>query len=312
MTVCVVARCTENDSFVLSSDRLFSYGDDFHYDSISLKRVGLTPDGRWHTMFAAAPVSNVLPIVRRARHILDACGKRAPYDLEVVERACVQAYQEHRSRLVSDRILSKYGIDLAKYQREGLNFGAQECARINSEIDQLAVGVELIVYGYDKWNVAHLFTVQEPGGSTCCDQDGIAVAGSGALLAHSSLLSNPLPVISQTEMICRLCEAKFLAEQDRYVGKDSAAGVVTKPVSVTEGTSERFISIPAIDAIREANAQGQTRPYPPALLDGIMNELNSAITSENIGEAIRLAKRIIDRRRRNHERAVRSMRGETR
>jgi hypothetical protein len=310
MTVCVVARCTENNSFVLAGDRLFSYGNQYSYDSISLKRIGLTPDSRWHTMFAASPVSNVLPTIRSARRILNGGGTRPPYGLDTVERACVQAYQEQRRRLVNDTILSKYGIDLETYRRDGLNFGVQECARINSEIDQLRVGVELIVFGYDEWNVAHLLKVQGPGASMCCDQDGIAVAGSGAPLAHSSLLSDPLPVASQAEMICRLCEAKFSAEQDRYVGKDTAAGVFNHPASVTEGTSERFISIPAMSAIRQANSLGQNRPYPRALLDGIMNELKSAITSENIGEAIRLAKRIIDRRRRNRESAVRPPRGE--
>jgi hypothetical protein len=266
MTVCIVGRCTEKDSFILAGDRLFSYGDQYSYDSISLKRIGLTPDGRWHTMFAGL-VSNVLPVIRRARHILNGSGKRPPYDLDAVERACIQAYQEQRARLVGDTILSKYGIDLATYRRDGLNFGEQECARINSKIEQLEVGVELIVYGYDDWNVAHLLTVEEPGASICRDQDGIAV-GSGARLAHSSLLTDSLPIMSQAEMICRLCEAKFLAERDKYVGRDSAAGAVTMPTSITEGASERFISIPATDAIRKAISQRQTRPYPQALLDG--------------------------------------------
>ena len=157
MTVCIVARCTENDSFIAASDRMFSYGNQYTYESISLKRIGLTPDGRWHTMFAANYVPNVLPVIRGSRHVLNGRGKRPPFDLDTVERACVQAYQVQRARLVSDTILSKYGFDLTSYKHEVTKFGPAECARINGEIEQLKVGVELIVYGYDEWNVAHLF-----------------------------------------------------------------------------------------------------------------------------------------------------------
>lgn len=123
MTVCIVARCTENDSFIVASDRMFSYGSHFTYDSISLKRVGLTPDGRWHTMFASSHVPNIMPLIRDARRCLNHSGKRPPYDLNTVDRACVQAYQNQRARLVNDKILSKYGLDLANYKREAINFG---------------------------------------------------------------------------------------------------------------------------------------------------------------------------------------------
>ena len=280
---------------------MFSYGNVWTYESISLKRIGLTPDGRWHTMFAANYVPNVLPIIRNARHALNGIGKRPPYDLDTVERACVHAYQDQRARLVSDTILSKYRLDLANYKREAGNFGPAECARINAEIDKLEVGVQLIVYGYDEWNVAHLFSIDEPGVSICCDQDAFAVAGSGAGSAQSSLLSDDLPIISQAEMICRIAEAKFLAERDIGVGKDSVIGVVNRPLDVLSGTSERFISIGAMDAIRTANSEHYDRPYPRKRLDGIMDELNSVVTSENIGEAVRLAKRILDRRRKSRK-----------
>src|SRR5713226_9143210 len=139
MTICIVARCSECNSLIAAGDRLFSYGSKFSYESISLKRVGLTTDGRWSLMFAASPVSNVLPIVRRARRELRLY--RPPHRLDLVERACVNAYREHREQLVNDTILDKYNIDLATYRREGINIGVQECARINAKIENLKVGV---------------------------------------------------------------------------------------------------------------------------------------------------------------------------
>lgn len=100
-------------------------------------------------------------------------------------------------------------------------------------------------------------------------------------------------------MLCRLAEAKFLAEREKDVGENSAIGAVNGPIDVVTGTSERFVSIGAINAIRTANSQLQNRPYPKALLQLIMNELDAMITSENMSAAIRLARYILERRRRN-------------
>jgi hypothetical protein len=163
--------------------------------------------------------------------------------LDLVERACVLAYQDHRERLVNDTILSKYKIDLSTYKREGINFGSVECARINTLIEDLIVGVQLIVYGWDNHNVPHMFVVDEPGVAASQDQEPFAAIGSGAIYAKMWLLAAPaLPVISQAEMICRLCEAKFVAEQDKGVGLDTVAGVLNQPLDTREGTSERFVS----------------------------------------------------------------------
>jgi len=309
MTICIVARSAENDSFVAAGDRLFSYGKHYSYESVSLKRVGLTWDGRWHTMFAASPVANVLPVVRQARR--DLKHYRPPHRRELVERACVTAYQAQREQLVNDTILSKYGLDLATYRREGINLGVQECARLNVAIENLVVGLQLIVFGYDDLNQAHIFIVSDPGKSMCCDQDGIAVIGSGGGHARASLLSNELPVISQAEMLCRVCEAKFEAEQNRYVGRDSAAGVIKRPTNRVSAISEAFISIPAMEAIRAAHAAQKHRPYPQKLIELISDEIDSDITSERMHEVIMRAVNQIkrenaQRRKRNKQKKKRS------
>ena len=89
MTVCIAARCIENNSFITAGDRLFSYGRD-SMDSMSLKRVLLTPDHRWTTMFAADDVTNVMPIIRGARQLLQFSNYSYPYDLNAASTACDQ------------------------------------------------------------------------------------------------------------------------------------------------------------------------------------------------------------------------------
>lgn len=291
MTICIVARCTEKSgSFVIAGDRLFSYGDGQHlYESISLKRLPVSYDRRWHCMFAG-DVSSVLPLVRLVRNEL--AVRRPPYRLEQIERAWVKAFQDYRAQLVNDGILSAYGTDLATYRKEGLNFGAKQCARINQLIETVSIGVEFIIYGYDDLNDSHLFTLYETINapivvkSICHDQDGFAVIGCGSGHAQASLLSKELPTVSQVEMLCRVCEAKFDAEKDPEVGSDSAAGVTNRPRTPVNPTTEAFIPIAALQAIRDAHGQHKDRPYPAELLQALSDCIDSNITTERMHEAV--------------------------
>jgi hypothetical protein len=291
MTICIVARCTEKSgSFAVAGDRLFSYGGgQYLYDSISLKRLPVSYDRRWHCMFAG-DVSRVLPLIRLVRN--DLAVRRPPYRLEQIERAWVKAFQDYRRQLVNDGILSAYGTDLDTYRKEGVNFGPRECARINQTIENVSIGVEFIVYGFDDLNDSHLFTLYETINppitvkSVCHDQDGFAVIGCGCGHAQASLLSHELPIVSQVEMLCRVCEAKFEAEKDPEVGHDSAAGVTNRPSTSVNPTTEAFIPIGALQAIRDAHYQHKDPPYPAELLQALSDCIDSNITTERMHEAV--------------------------
>ena len=299
MTICIVARSVEKSgSFVVAGDRLFSYGGgQYLYDSISLKRLPVSYDRRWHCLFAG-DVARVMPLLRLVRSELSV--RRPPYRYELIERAWMKAFQDYREQLVNDGILSVYGIDLATYRREGLNFGATECARINQLIENLRIGVDFIVYGYDDINDSHLFTLSETFvppivvESLDRDQEGFAVIGCGYRHAQASLLSTGLlPVHSQVEMLCRVCEAKFEAEKDPEVGPDSAAGVSNRPSSPVNPTTEAFTPIAALQAIRDAHAQHKDRPYPEDLLRALSDCIDSNITTERMHEAVWRAEQMI-------------------
>lgn len=287
MTICIATRCTENNSFIVAGDRLFSYGMDA-LDSMSLKRVLITPDHRWHTMFAASPVSNVMPIIRRIRHLLATSNHTVPYDLEPVRERCVLAYQNQRERLVNERILSVYGTNLAKWGVEASNFGASEVREINDEIRAMKVGVELIVFGYDSRNVAHMFTVVEPGTSKDYDIEGVAIVGSGGGYAQKSLISRDLPFLSQAEMMCRVLEAKYEAEKNANVGHDSCAGVVNQPNDNTihSEAPERYLCNAEMLAVRAAIQSQQTNPYPDDVIKAVQRGIDSAVTSAQIERAV--------------------------
>lgn len=165
----------------------------------------------------------------------------------------------------------------------------------NQRIENTELGLHLIVFGYDDINQAHLFTIVDPGVSKCRDSDGLAVIGSGALLAHKSLLSAELPIISQAEMICRVAEAKFDAEHAPGVGRDSAIGGFRKPATTVQQISEAFISIPATETIRMAHAKRKDRPYPQKLLEALTDQINSEVTSEHMHRVFMKALQLIEK-----------------
>jgi hypothetical protein len=127
------------------------------------------------------------------------------------------------------------------------------------------------------------------------DQEGWAVIGCGSKFARASLLSSGLlPVHSQVEMLCRVCEAKIEAEKDRQVGRDSAAGVSNRPTSKVAPTTEAFIPIPAVQAIRNAHAQRKDRPYiQNELLTALSDCIDSNTTTERMHEAVWRAEQMI-------------------
>jgi hypothetical protein len=298
VTICIVARSTEKDgSFVVAGDRLFPYGGAYLYDSISLKRLPISYDRRWHCMFAG-PIACVMPLVRLVRK--DLGMRRPPYRYEQIERAWMKAFQDYREQLVNDRVLSVYKTDLVGYQQKALKFGAKELARINRRIERVKLGVDFIVYGYDDLNESHIFTLHETSmqpyvvESADLDQEGWAVIGCGSKYARASLLSSGLlPIHSQVEMLCRVCEAKIEAEKDHEVGKDSAAGVSNRPTSAVGPTTEAFIGIPAAQAIRKAHAQHKDRPYPKELLTALSDCIDSNVTTERMHETVWRAEQMI-------------------
>jgi hypothetical protein len=120
--------------------------------------------------------------------------------------------------------------------------------------------------------------------------------------AVPSLTKPPAIVMdSQVEMLCRVCEAKFEAENDSEIGKRSAAGVINRPSGTTQRMSECFLRPVAIQAIRDAHAQRRDRPYPKELLEALMECINSHLTADRMAEAISRAETEIimeDQRRR--------------
>lgn len=278
MTVCIAARCTEDDSFVTISDRMLSNSWS-SVENAALKKLDITP--RWHVLYSGSP-TEVMPILRRGRAAIGL----APSSITKATDAMENAYQKHRESLVNSKILSKFGLTLRKFLRDGPKlFTSQEHSQILSKIDALQVGLDFLVYGYDNRNVAHLFYVKDPGKAESLDIEGYGVIGSGWVLAEASLTSRPLPIDFKVNMIYRLCEAKFTAEGARSVGRETVLSFWDSPTTHPLGeTRERFLQRINIEVIRKAWEKDRDRKLPAKALLTLKQSLSGSLSDEQINE----------------------------
>lgn len=280
MTLCIAARSTEDDSIIAVSDRMLSY-DWTAGDDMALKRLPLNL--RWEAMFAASSVSSVMPIVRGIWHYASALAPTT----QAMEAACLRAYHDERERLIYSRVLSTYRINLATWIKIGLEqFGPQEFARINGQIERVQVGVSFLVYGFDEKHVAHLFLVNDTegaGGEThSLDIEGFGTIGSGSWLAHASLLSRDLPKHSKAEMIYRLLEAKFSAEgKAAGVGEGTVVAFIDNPYG-NEVAHAKFLSAREIAIARKYFEKRRDAPLPIHAIEAIKKGIGSSVISNQI------------------------------
>ena len=112
------------------------------------------------------------------------------------------------------------GLDSTSMSKKACQkFGPDEFERINRRIERVALGVELLVFGYGSRS-AHIFTVTNPGAVDDKSAIGFWAIGSGSPLALSSLVTSPTPS-TLYEVIYNVFDAKFRAEAAIGVGKET-------------------------------------------------------------------------------------------
>ena len=162
------------------------------------------------------------------------------------------AFHEHSYLLAVDSILGKYGHTMNSWRQKGLaEFGTEEFARINQQIEQIEIPVQFLVCGFSPDGQGHIFTVQQEWSRNALrvavdhhDLDGFSIIGSGATAALSSVLRKALPKTNIPELMYRAVEAKFVAERAPGVGKGTILSVLECDCPSGSSVLER---IPAID-----------------------------------------------------------------
>jgi hypothetical protein len=140
--------------------------------------------------------------------------------LAQIEMVITNAYNAEREHMANN-VLSPLPMDLATFQMRGrARFGDSVFTKLFDRIQALDPHVELLVCGFSRSGVPHIFKTNTLGDIDRCDAIGFTAIGSGAAVATDLLYGNADFMESRDLGLItyRLCEAKFSAEGAVGVG----------------------------------------------------------------------------------------------
>ncbi len=293
MTICIAVRGVNyeggpgvdpvtHQSIIAICDRMLSYPD-ITVDDAVFKRFKIHP--RWRAMFSGNDLGPLTPMMR---FVEDRLATREG-DLEEVADVFRNAFHNHSHLLAVDTVLGKYGHTLSSWREEGrAEFGEEEFARINRQIEQIEIGIQFLVFGFSPVGQAHIFTVQQlwtRAGQLQIETDhhnvdGFALIGSGTTAALGSLVRTALPVTERLKLIYRICEAKMLAERAPGVGKGTVLSVLECRAPKFH-VGEKYV-VPDWDSFRAIWLAEAQPPTPPNAMDMLSRAYDRAVDWDEI------------------------------
>jgi len=166
----------------------------------------------WAVMYAGN-VSPVKPILQRIRSGIP--DSKRPVSLEEVQTMVEKSFREELYYEQDRSFLAHHRMDVQKFQVEGRRiFGGALFAHYCERLEQISLGCELLVAGFDEHLGGHIFSVTNPGKAAIHDDMGYWAIGSGNYRALSTLFFHSFNTRkSLEEGIYHVCEAKFMSEE---------------------------------------------------------------------------------------------------
>lgn len=214
MTCCIAAVGQTEKRIVAVTDLKLSV-DWMSYDTQILKLRPISRSGRWIMMFAGDP-SEYIEI---ASAVFAATEEHGDDTIALVMRLCEEAYRAHLAKKIEVGVLGPYGITMPWFLRKGLRqFGEDEFARLNRRIEDVKVGADLMVMGFDVGGRPYIFTLDHPGLGHHESLRFHAI-GTGHILAFGWMAMTYDITLSPEDLAYRMCEAKFASEGAMGVGE---------------------------------------------------------------------------------------------
>lgn len=217
MTICMAVICEEGKAAICATDRMVTHhGLSVQFQHAQPKITALTP--RCCAMTAGSALSHT-DILEQVRGSLAAL--KDPLIAQAV-RSVKEAYQQARMEELIERYLIPRGIrDIAHFLELHGRLDQVIAAAIQYEIDSFDYGVEMIISGISQ-EVAHIYSIGNPGVSARFDALGFHAIGSGLPHATNSLIARGCNRdLRLLESLMIVTEAKIMAEKAPGVGSDT-------------------------------------------------------------------------------------------
>lgn len=224
MTVCIAANCASGRAVVVASDRMLSAPfltlefdhPDAKIDQVSPSCVALTAGDA----LAAQEV------------LADGAGFAGQLQNPFITNFADQIrakFVEARRRLASEQVLEPRGMTFADFYQGGaiMRLPPDLAMVLDHSIQTLRLEVSVVLAGVDQTG-AHIFTIEDPGTTSCFDRLGYHAIGSGHRHALLTLVSqNQHKTTDINRTVFNVCAAKRAAEAAPGVGQATEMRVIT-------------------------------------------------------------------------------------
>jgi hypothetical protein len=222
VTIGIAAKPATSEYIVTVTDMRISFGDII--PGIDLAQVKMYRlDQYWGLLFAADETGYVRPIVDHARAELSKIDGRAT--TLHVRSAVIDAYQSIRSEVAFTRYLKQYGYSSMEEFRLNPGFPDKITGQLMQEVDAFDLSVHFLIYGFDENGSARFIQIRNPGEAVIRDELDYWAVGSGFNMAMATLTTRSNSNQSVEALVYRCCEAKFVSEFARDVGKATSVAV---------------------------------------------------------------------------------------
>jgi hypothetical protein len=271
MTVCIAALHQKSRSIVTVSDMMLA--DDYSSHDEDTAKFWPLAD-RWYCMFAEQ-ASAFAPILRlsieKLYDFVDLAGGEVPeVPLEAVKLSIESAYQTEMDWEIQQRVLGPITMTREQFKDAGLQkLGPEIFGKKVAELEAVKVPLQLLVFGFGAAKLSHIFSVNERGQCSERDVEGVFAIGSGAWAATGSLYpkSGFLHTHSLEEVVYDLCEAAFVAQTSRFVGRNANIFILF------EDGRKLHMSGPPVRKLHEMWERRAKRPIPESALKIISDGL---------------------------------------
>ncbi|HET9401553.1 MAG TPA: hypothetical protein VFO34_11445 [Candidatus Acidoferrales bacterium] len=227
VTVCIAAICNNGENIVCAVDGMLSDTHSSISGDVAANKIVFLDD--WALMLSGS-LSNadlILEELRLAPEIGEEKLTRAN-----IRDGLAKAYKRQLSKLVSERTLSVYDMDMDEFKKEGRKyFGDERFAELSRIMEQDASTFQdsILVAGWGAAEAsANIFGV-DAAGFASHTLNGFAAIGSGGMVAMSTLLQLWRGRHMTTEdALYAVASAKFASETCMGVGEGTTMSLLRK------------------------------------------------------------------------------------
>jgi len=225
MTVCIAALYENGKGCILASDQMttahFPIGYEFENDEV--EKIVKVSDSISVYALISGDVLFANEVIEGARKEITAQGITVTAGIAEIFR---KSYQAVRIQRIIRNELEPRGLDIPTYYQNHKNILPQIIQLVDNAFKTYNPRVEFIVAGQGE-TACQIFSVVNPGDSTCHNPIGYAAVGSGAPHAMYSLIeSNYKKSLDKTKVKDLVEKAKQRSEVAPGVGKDTQVIVI--------------------------------------------------------------------------------------